>query len=186
MYSIREVGLLYRLRTKLDKKELIIIGDGLILSKIRYCLSIIGSRIRTNELERVNFMMHELQLNQNNVMRTILKVKLSDKMSIAKLLQSCGWLSVNQTAIKTTLLEARKVIKFNVNPDILNDMTKYYTRDTRAASKGMFAPDLKTCSTLVLNASKLLNHSLFEKVKYCDKISEVKSTIKKYISKMPI
>ena len=79
-----------------------------------------------------------------------------------------------------------EVIEFNVNPDILNDMTKYYTHDTRAASKGMFAPDLKVCSTFVSNASKLINHSLFEKVKYCDKISEVKSTIKKYISKMPI
>ena len=32
-------------------------------------------------------------------------------------------------------------------------------------------------------ASKYLNHELFEKIKYCDKISEVKSTIEKYISK---
>ena len=66
-------------------------------------------------------------------------------------------------------------------------MTKHYTRDTCAASKGMFAPDLKTCSIFASNASKLLNHSLFEKVKYSGKISEViKATIEKYISKMPI
>ena len=32
----------------------------------------------------------------------------------------------------------------------------------------------------------IVNHSLFEKVKYCDKISEVRSTIKKNISKMAI
>ena len=45
------------------------------------------------------------------------------------------WLAIGkQLAIKTTLLEAWKVIKFYVNPDILNDMTKQYTRDT--ASKG--------------------------------------------------
>ena len=79
-------------------------------------------------------------------MRTILKQRLADKVSVKEMLQKCGWLSINQLAIFSNCIEAWKMIRYNTNCDILSDMTKNYTHKTRAASQNMFYPDDVNCS----------------------------------------
>ena len=119
-------------------------------------------------------------------MRTLLNVSIKDKISIKKLLQKCDWLSVNQMAIKSTLIEAWKMLRFDTCPNIVNDMTKEYSHYTRAAHRGAFCPDSRICSLFVKNACAILNSKCFENIKYLSNISEVKTTIKKHIHRFPI
>ena len=111
--------------------------------------------------------MQGLQKVQNNTMRTLMKKKLSDIISISELLESCGWHSVNRLTIQNILMDAWKMITFDLSHDIVSDITKDYSRNTRAAEKGDFCPDPFIASKVVKTSARLLNNNLFNEIKHC-------------------
>ena len=133
--------------------------------------------MRLNNDDPQNGIMSELQIAQNNVMRTILTLKQSDRISVESLLDQCNWLSVNQMAINSMVLEAWKVIKKDTNCGILEQITKTYKHETRTPSKGHLCPQRKISSDFVMTASRLLKHKAFEFVKYLNSVSDAKHAI---------
>ena len=158
----KRIGVLNRVKYKLDTKDLLTLANGLILSKVRYGLACFG-HVRLSCRDPLSYM-NKLQVLINKTMRICLKVKLSDHVRVEELLTKCGWLSLNQTVIKTVLTHAWKSIKKDYNFDIQNDFISDYNRSTRAASRGDFNPNIQKCSTFVENASKLLNLTVFKDI----------------------
>ena len=180
-----KIGLLYRIRNKLHTRDLVTIADGLILSKIRYCISSYCSP-RLTESDPQNWILTQLQTIQNNTMRTIFKKKLVDKVPIKDLIHSCNWLSINRTTIHNILIEAWKILMFELNSDIVNDISQDYVRDTRAASRGDFNPDPLFSSKFVKTAAFLLNNDLFRELKHCTSVSKAKMIVRSGLDNFPL
>ena len=108
---------LKRLQSVLDKRSLKIVSDGLVMSNIRYCLSVYASgSIRISEEEPKSKLLSDLQVKQNNMLRIINKCKLSDQKSIKSMLENSDMLSVNQLACLTILLDMWKAIHLEITP----------------------------------------------------------------------
>ena len=101
----------------LDEKTLKTVSEGLIMSHIRYCLSVFGASFARlyNDCPR-SLMLTELQRAQNKMIRIIYGLKLSNKVSTRDLLRRNGSLSINQMTVYTILLDLWKAKNFNIEP----------------------------------------------------------------------
>ena len=179
----KKIGVISRLRGKLNAKQLITIGDGLIGTKIRYCAGIFG-KPRLSEESPVNESMKTIQMLLNRASRLINNVKLTDRVSIRDLTESCPWISLNRAIITSVILEAWKALQ--IDGSVGKDITGSYNRVSRAATSKKLNPDLKHCSDFVKNSALLLNDELFKDIKESQDIKTVKKIIKKHIKKFPL
>ena len=109
------VGVLGRLKTVLGRRELKSITEGLVNSKIRYCLSVFGAEyLRLSDDESTGKLMQDLQVLQNDSMRVITNHKRSEHIRAADMLHDVGCLSVNRTLAYIILIENWKAINFKV------------------------------------------------------------------------
>ena len=98
-----------------DTKTLKIFGHGLIMSKLCSNLPAYGYRfLRFEESDPKNCLISQLQIEQNEMMRTILKVKRQDKVSIESMLRTLNMCSVNQLIAKDTMMETWKTLEFEI------------------------------------------------------------------------
>ena len=86
-------------KSKISKTHLIRVAEGIFISRIMYGISIYCP-IPKKENYAQNKILKTLQNFQNKAMRVILGKKVSDKVRISDMLKECGWLSINQMAIK--------------------------------------------------------------------------------------
>ena len=85
------------------------------MSRLRYCLPVWGSEfIRLSEHEPSSTIAHELQIIQNDTLRTITGNRRSDHVRIQDMLADTKMLSINQLAAYGTLLETWKARAFGV------------------------------------------------------------------------
>ena len=161
------------------------IAVGLIMSGICCCLSCYG-QMRLTEQDPKYPLMAGLQVVQNNAMRVILGKKKSDKISIKSLLEQCGWQSINRLTIKFILLQGWRTLTFNLNCEIVDDLTKEYARDTRATARKDFASDEKKYSTFVNNLARLLNCDKLSAVKACAEVKDVKKIVTDKLESFPL
>ena len=107
--------LLCHLRNQLGRKELTMIADGLMMSKIRYCFSVYGVEwLRLNENDPRTNMLSSLQKIQNSALRIITGSKRVDHVRVTDMLKATNFLSVNQVIAYSTLMEMWKARAFNV------------------------------------------------------------------------
>ena len=107
--------MLNRLRHILKKHELKLIIEGLVNSKIRYCISVYGAEsLRVNDADVTKKSMHDLQVLQNDAMRIVTNHKRSEHIHITDMLHETRCLSVNQILAYTMLLENWKASNFKV------------------------------------------------------------------------
>ena len=79
--------MLQRLQKFLDSRQLKTIAEGLILSRLRYCLSVWGvESIRLSDSDPTCTLAHELQVIQNDTLRIITKKKRRDHVRISYML----------------------------------------------------------------------------------------------------
>jgi len=99
------VSVLARLKVHLGKKELGIIADGLVMSKIRYCLPVFAAEsLRLCDTDPQAVTLKRLQLAQNDMLRVINHKRRRDHIRIMDMLEGMNMLSVNQlTAYALTL-----------------------------------------------------------------------------------
>ena len=157
----RQLGVVKRLAGEIPKRSLIPIIDSLILSKIRYGISIYGT-IRLGDQDAQNTHMLELQRLQNNALRILHNVDLQDKKRVEDMLRNSGFLSVNQMAVQTTLND---VIRARINelPYLSENLSKQASnayRISRSLTQGNLQnDDYKGTSGFIFQAIKLWNRA---------------------------
>ena len=128
--------------------------------------------------------MKTIQMLLNRASRLINNVKLTDRVSIRDLTESCPWISLTRAIITSVILEAWKALQ--IDGSVGKDVMGSYNRVSRAATSKKLNPDLKHCSDFVKNSALLLNDELFKDIKESQDIKTVKKIIKKHIKKFPL
>ena len=109
------VSVLWRLRRVLGNREMKLIADGLITSKIRYALPVHGVELlRTTDSQPNSGLLQSIQKVQNNVLRIITGHKRSEHVRITDMLKATSQISVNQLIAYSCLMETWKARAFNV------------------------------------------------------------------------
>ena len=177
------VGIISRLRHSLNTNQIETLVHGLILSKIQYCMSVF-SEIKINDMDKRLQSLERLQILLNNIMRTVYKVKRSDRVSIEELVKRYPWGSYNRLAISSIARQTWNIL--NSDQRLKHAFSEQYSRDTRAAQNNKLKPSSVNCSTFVEQAIRLVNNSSLEPIKEMTKSSEVKSFLKKKTINFPI
>ena len=108
---------LRRLQGIIRTKHLKQIADGLVMSHVRYALPVyLTSQARLTPNDPVHQGAKAIQTKMNEMMRTILDLKIRDKISIQTKLKRCKMLSVNQMLCKAILVEMWKAVHFSIRP----------------------------------------------------------------------
>ena len=174
------MGLIKRLQYKLTKDQLTSIVHGIILSHIKYCMSVYTS-VRLEENEPKNTRLEKLQIQLNNVARMVNNVKREDHISRNELLKLSPWISLNHQSAASVLTDTWRVIH---NGSMSEEYSTSYARHTRAASNEVIKQQTNS-SEFIKNGIKLLNDKRFEPVKHFDKLTDVKKHIKNYVANLP-
>ena len=104
---------LRQLKGLLNQKAMAIIAEGLVMSHIRYGISVyLTGNSRIQESETVDQKLNKLQIKQNDTLRLILKKTRKDRLSRETMLQKCNMLSINQLTQLSTLMETWKAFFF--------------------------------------------------------------------------
>ena len=179
------IGVMSRLKNILRKRELKTIAEGLINSKIRYCVSVFCSEyLRTSDDDSLNKQMQDLQVLQNDAMRIIMNKKRSDHVRVEDLLKEVGFLSVNRTLAHVMLMENWKARNFDVPElkDILTECTSL-TRTLRSESAHLVKSTLQ--EPYAIMSAKLWNLTTAQ-FRKTNLINIAKNEAKKLILKLPL
>ena len=176
-------GILKRLRSILTPKQLEIIAQGLIVSKLRYGLSVYSS-LRFTESDKNSKESHKIQVLLNDVMRTLKGAKRKDKLHIEDLISEFPWGSYNRMALKTQICDTWKFI--NSSHRISEAITTEYSRKTRAEQLGLLKPTSKHPSDVINNFIYFYNNYLIANIKGCETLKDIKLLVDKNLGKIPI
>jgi len=124
------LSILRRIRRVLSANQTKMIANGMIMSRIRYCLAIHGAeQLRVTQDDKLTGVCHQMQLIQNEMLRIIFNHKKCDRVKITDMLESADMLSVNQLIGYSILMEAWKSKNFEIPH--LSDLLKYERNDDR-------------------------------------------------------
>ena len=183
------VSVLWRLRKMLGNKEMKMIAEGLIMSRIRYCLHVYGVEgLRINSEQSTSGLQQAVQKVQNNVLRIITGHTRSDHVRISDMLKATGMMSVNQMVAYGCLMESWKAAAFNV--PILGSMFDRKRRDDRnlrsdAASMTGTCVRSNVDESFTNSAAKLWNLAS-EKFKSTNLLVIAKQEAKSLVRSLPI
>ena len=108
--------ILKRMKSNLCQKSLRALGEGLVMSHIRYCIPLfLSDKARISEGDPVNQELQGIQTLQNKMLRIILGVSLRDKIPTKTLLQKVNMLSINQMVCMSTLMETWSALNLGVD-----------------------------------------------------------------------
>jgi len=175
LYVLRKLSL------SMDRKSLKQVAEGLIMSKIRYGLAVYGKPILEASTARGS-VCYRLQLLQNHAMRTIQGLKKSDRTHIDDLLESTGFLSINQISAYSSLMEFWKIV--NQDFAYLTPLIKgeQFPRDSRSKSKNHVRPVMCEQDSFPMRTAKLWNHKcLPDEFRTAVKRTQVKDMAKKFV-----
>jgi len=98
---------LRRLRPVLSNPQLRTIAEGIVMSRLRYCLPVIGAEfVRFGDDDSRSGIMQSLQLIQNEMLRIVSGKRRRDHERIADMLENARMLSINQLASYSVLIES--------------------------------------------------------------------------------
>jgi len=179
------VSVLWRLRKMLGNKEMKMIAEGLIMSRIRYCLHVYGVEgLRINSEQSTSGLQQAVQKVQNNVLRIITGHTRSDHIRISDMFKATGMMSVNQMVAYGCLMETWKAAAFNV--PILGSMfdrKRRDDRDLRSDAAGVVQSNVD--ESFANSAAKLWNLAS-EKFKSTNLLVIAKQEAKSLVRSLPI
>jgi len=179
------LSVLRRLSDQLGKKELKTIADGLVMSKIRYCLPVFAAEsLRFHESDPQSSVVQKVQRLQNDMLRVITQNRRRDRIRISDMLSSTGFMSVNQTTSYSLLIELWKAREFNV--PVLKDLLEK-RRDDERILRSDSASKVQTIGRdkLALNCERLWNLAS-SKFKSTNLLSVAKIEAKKLAITLPV
>jgi len=179
------LSVLSRLKDHLRQKELRLIADGLVQSKIRYCLPVYAAEsLRFQETDPQSTSLLRIQRTQNDMLRIVTGKRRRDHVRISSMLESTGFMSVNQMAAYALLLELWKAREFDV--PLLNrllDRRRDDNRTLRSDSSNWVSTNGQ--DTIALNCAKLWNLAS-PKFKCTNLINVAKLEAKKLAKSLPV
>jgi hypothetical protein len=177
----QRTGIIRRLKFMVPRMNLKPVVQGLVVSKIMYCLPLFAS-VRLKEDDPHNSLMNDLQVSLNNTMRVALGVKLSDKVRVSELCAKSGIDSVNHLAARSTLQEVCRC-KFGNIPSVSQKIVTSSNRMTRSIAVG----NINLCNNTSTRRNVFLSQGaqLWNIFPPCDRPvqSDTKSQTRKKIDK---
>ena len=176
---------LKRLRQHLGNKELRTIADGLVMSKLRYGLQVFAAAsLRLNPTDPQSTAMQRIQRCQNDMLRIVTGNKRRDHVRIEDMLSETRFLSVNQTAAYSLLIEMWKAREFSVPYlDVLLEKRRLDDRTLRSDSANKVTSTGN--DTIALNIEKLWN-AASEKFKKTNLVKVAKSEARALARTLPV
>ena len=175
-------GLINRLKFKLQPAQLTVLVHGIILSHVKYCLSIFTS-VRINEDDARNGQFNKLQVQLNNIARLIHRIKREDHVSREDLTKLSPWVSFNHMSANAIILDSWRALN---DPTLSTMYTCDYNRNTRSASNEILKPSQHYHSNFVAQGLKLLNDPRFSIVRNINDPKHVKHHVKANLKTLPL
>ena len=138
----QRTAIVKRLTYHLPRNVVITLLDGLVFSKVRYCLPLFASP-RLTEEEPKNGDFGALQILVNNVLRIVTASKKNDQISKEELHKRCKAQSLNRMAVNATYKLTKKIIDGECN-----GLPDFYAKNiplkegTRTKSSGKLMPSI--------------------------------------------
>jgi len=124
------LSVLRRLQRVLGYTQLKMIADGVVMSRLRYCIAVHGAeQLRQNDDDQRTQIGQDLQRIQNEMLRIITGSKKKDHVKIADMLESTKMLSINQLIGYSILMEVWKAKSFEIPH--LSNLLVYDRKDDR-------------------------------------------------------
>ena len=180
----QRIGVLKRLQYEFSQNNLKMLADGLVLSKIRYGISIY-SQTRLHDHDPPVGLIQKLQVKQNKAMRIVLRKRRLDKISTKNLLEDIGWLSVNQMTCKNLVTDIWKVLEKGpeyTKQQLVGAVPNKTTRSTQRKDLAKQDPG----SSFICQAPYIWNSKLFQDIRIVETLSQVKRDIKKALVHVPV
>ena len=177
-----------RLKNHLAFKSVLKLVDGLFMSKLRYGIQLLG-KVRTSMEDTVCAEFKDIQLIQNNLLRTLNGTKIKDMVSISSMLDKFKMLSANQLNASVKLLEMWKALNKDNYPLTVNRQENNANgMSTRADSVGRpieIGKTILTQKTSVSDAIHLWNRSP-KNVTESLSLYQAKKEIRSFVKLLPI
>ena len=143
---------LKQLQGLMRRKALRMITEGIIMSHIRYGISVyMSGAVRLDSHSTQNQILDKLQKKQNDAMRLILNKKRADMLSREKLLEKCNMKSINQIAASAILMENWRAHRFQID-----SITREFSKD-HSQRGGVSLRTSKDPASFVSISAKLIN-----------------------------
>ena len=131
----KRIGILKRIKQKVPVDKLSIIADGIFNTIIRYGIAVY--LVPTYEIEdlkarKLSSETYDLQVLQNNMLRVIHGLRISNRVNMEELRKKIKMMSVNQMSIYHTIIEVFNVIQNKSSEEISN---KYSHHDRHSIRK---------------------------------------------------
>ena len=179
-------GLIRRLSWHFPNSLLKQIVFGLVISSLRYGLSVYGP-VRMNDTEAKNSQCSHLQKILNENMRILARKKLSDRVSIENLISLTNLPSVNRLSIADKLMEVWKSFNISGYPssNIFTKIEKPPHLMLRSNTRGDMLIPFGSKNDLVKVCTRLWNDAPLE-IRQATSHNIAKNRILKYVRKFPI
>lgn len=188
----KRLGLIKRLLHWIPRERIHPFVDGLVISKLRYCLPVFGS-VRVSGDQPKNGYMDQIQVFLNDLMRLLVKAKRSDKISIKSLISSTGLPSVNQLCADGLLNELYRFEKFEMNlAETFSTQTKLHQMELRGSRLNLCQPiagsrgGMDLSSGIFLWNKVICQHDITCKMSEYFSVGVAKREFKKIILLLPV
>ena len=160
------------------------VADGIFMSKLRYGLAIFWP-VRMENSDPHPTAIHGIKVIFNRVLRILCGTVQEDKMSVEKMLNKLGWLSINQLAAEVRLIEVWKALHPGSS---LTGLFEKVQGTTRAASQNRIKLE-KYCklreSSFLYPSSKLWNRAPLNIVEAKTE-SQARKAIRTFVKSLPL
>lgn len=182
LYQLRKI------RPKISDKQLKIIGQGTVMSKISYAASAYANSYLFSD-ERLSQVDNnkKLQRCQNDFLRVITKNTLSDQKSVREMLEETELKSVNQIIASQQLMSGWSIMNNEVQPlkSMIsgNNSTVNQNLNLRSASNNLIRPDYQSFSSYPNQLKRLWNHDdLPSEFRFTQNKSTAKRLVNSFVS----
>ena len=179
----KRVGIIRRAAKRVTKGVLIMLAQGLVLSKLQ-TYTLLWYHVRLEDEDGVaDSLEQKLQISLNDTARIILGKKRSDRVKVKELLNRTNLPSLNQICFRAAATEGWKMANQGTLSHLYETLTVKGT--TRSATAGMMAtlPE-KSCNIGMRNISKVWNSS--KEIREAKSVAQVKKIAKSLSYSLPI
>ena len=179
---------LKRLSKQLPYNLLKKVADGIFMSHVRYGISLYCP-IEVDHEYPHSLCIEQLRVAFNDCLRLLTRNSRKNHVSINEMLENLGWLSLNQIASESRLIEAWKTAKFE--DYCLNDTLKKRVKNsysTRTQNQDFFergVNDLKGSVGFVNSTARIWNQAP-EEIRCAKTLTEAKRHIRNYVKTLPV
>jgi hypothetical protein len=161
----KRIGILKRIKQKIPADKLSIIADAIFNSVIRYGIAVY--LVPTYEKEdlkarKLSSETNSLQIIQNNMLRIIHGLRISDRVNMLELRTKIKIMSVNQMTIYHTIMEVFNIL-YNYSSEQINKKYRHHDRHSLRKNTNNFlrVPEIqlrRKCTGFTYCGAKIFNN----------------------------